>query len=108
MSPRRSRYERLSATADQKARSVFVAWFAGPVSGTLRLTADEAIAIGAAGAALKAGERPTVDAEAAVANVRDVIAELRKLAAESHLPVESGSYTDAADWLDKALGGEPS
>lgn len=48
------KYERLSATPDPHHQRVFVAWGAGPVSGTLDLTADEAIAIGDAGRALKA------------------------------------------------------
>lgn len=104
---RRSGFERLSATADQHNGRVFIAWAAGPVSGTLSLTADEAIAVGDVGAALKATQQFDAQAAAAaLARVRDVVKELRKHAEEAQLNSEICAYTDAADWLDNALGGE--
>jgi len=101
---RRSKYERLSATPDHHNGRVFVAWGVGPVSGTLDLAADEAIAIGDAGIALKAGAPYTA---AKLAKVRDVIAEMRGCAAESK-GAEQGAYLDAIEWLERALGGDPS
>jgi len=56
--PPSATYERLSATPDHHNRRVFVAWGTGPASGTLDLTAEQAIAIGAAGHALQAALDP--------------------------------------------------
>jgi hypothetical protein len=63
-----------------------------------RMLADCAHAEGAAA--------PEGDAAAKLAKVRDVIAQLREHAADSKYHLEQCAYTDAANWLDEAIGGE--
>jgi hypothetical protein len=106
------RFERLSVAVDQHNRTVFVWWMDRVTSGTLTLTAAEAIAIGDQGQMLQAyiDTLPPAEADAAakLAKARDLITQLRDCAAESKYALAEGAYKDAADWLDEAIGGDPS